>query len=154
MMANTSRLPGNTGNTGNTGSTGSTGHGAQDLKNKAQDVASNLGQRAQDAASSAAQTARETASNLGQRAEDSLSNVGERMSDLAGTLRDRAPREGMLGNAASSVASGLETGGRYLQEHGFSDMSDDLSSLIRSNPIPSLLIGFGAGFLVGMALRR
>jgi len=150
-MANTSRLPGGTGNTGSSGSTGSTG---QDLKNKAQEAASNVAQTARDAASSAAQRAQEVAGNLGQRAEDALSTVGERMSGLADTIRDRAPQEGVLGTAAGSVASGLETGGRYLQEHGFGDMADDLSSMIRSNPIPSLLVGFGVGFLVGMALRR
>ena len=55
---------------------------------------------------------------------------------------------------AEAVADQLESGGHYLSEHGFSDMTDDLSALIRQNPLPSLLVGFGVGFMIGMAWRR
>jgi ElaB/YqjD/DUF883 family membrane-anchored ribosome-binding protein len=76
------------------------------------------------------------------------------MSSLAGTLRQNVPHEGMMGTAAGAVADRLESGGQYLQEHGLGDMADDLSSLIRQHPLPSMAIVFGIGFLLGGALRR
>jgi hypothetical protein len=46
------------------------------------------------------------------------------------------------------VASTLEQGGRYIQEEGLSGMTDDLTNLIKKNPIPALLFGIGIGFLL------
>jgi hypothetical protein len=46
------------------------------------------------------------------------------------------------------------TGGRYLQEHDLGDMADDMTSVVRRYPLPALCIGFGVGFLLGMALTR
>jgi hypothetical protein len=75
------------------------------------------------------------------------------MQSLAGTIREKAPQEGMMGHAASSVAGALESGGRYLQEEGLSGMGRDISSLIRRNPIPAVLIGVGIGYLIARATR-
>jgi len=80
--------------------------------------------------------------------------MGQRMSSVAGTLRQQAPRSGVMGSAAGAVADRLESGGRYLQEHGVSDITDDLGGLVRRNPIPALCLAFGVGFLIGMASRR
>jgi hypothetical protein len=117
-------------------------------------TASNLGQQAREVASNVADKARDLAGTAGERTDDALASVGQGMSSLAGTLRQKAPREGMLGSAAGSVASSLDAGGRYLQQHGVSEIGDDLGNLIRQYPIPSLLAVFGVGFLVGSALRR
>jgi hypothetical protein len=79
--------------------------------------------------------------------------VGSGMESLAGTIRQHAPDSGMLGTASQKVARGLESGGRYLQEEGLRGIGEDLTNLIRRNPIPALLIGLGLGFLIGRALR-
>jgi ElaB/YqjD/DUF883 family membrane-anchored ribosome-binding protein len=76
------------------------------------------------------------------------------MASMAGSLRQGAPREGMLGSAATAVADRLESGGRYLQHHGVSEMTDDLASVIRRNPLPALGVAFGVGVLIGLAMRR
>jgi hypothetical protein len=76
------------------------------------------------------------------------------MQSLAGTLRDRGPHEGMLGSASTTVAGALESGGRYLQEEGFSGMMDDVAGIIRRNPIPAVLIGIGLGFLIARTTSR
>lgn len=155
-MANTSNNPGNASRAEQT-----TAAAAQ----KVGDMASQAGQRAQEALSSAAQRAGETASNLGQRAEEmassaaqrageTVSSLGQGMSSLAGTLRHSAPQQGMLGTAADAVADRLEAGGQYLQERNLADMTDDLSGLIRQHPLPSMMVVFGLGFLVGNVLRR
>jgi len=33
-------------------------------------------------------------------------------------------------------------------------MGEELAGVIRRNPVPSLLVAFGFGFLIGMASRR
>jgi hypothetical protein len=54
---------------------------------------------------------------------------------------------------ASGVASALDSSGRYLEEQGLSGMADDVTNLIRRNPIPAMLIGVGLGFLLARLTR-
>jgi hypothetical protein len=149
----------------NHGTSGNVGQGASDLKNrgmeagahvaeKAKDTASSVMDKAKDVASSVAGQARSVASNLGDRADDATSAVGGGMKTLASSLRERAPQGGMMGSAASSVAGALESGGRYLQEHGLGDMGGDLVNLIRRNPIPAMFVGIGIGYLFARATSR
>jgi hypothetical protein len=60
----------------------------------------------------------------------------------------------MLGSAASGVASQLEAGGHYLQEHGLNDVAEDLSGLIHRYPVQSLFVGLFVGYLLGRTLSR
>jgi hypothetical protein len=80
--------------------------------------------------------------------------IGEQMETLAGKVREKAPAEGSLGTAASSVADKLEGAGAYLQEKGFDDMVEDLTALVRRYPMQSLLIGMGLGYLLGRNTNR
>jgi len=121
---------------------------------KAQDTASNLADKARDAASNVGDKARDLAHKAEDRTDDALSSMGQRMSSMAGSLRQSAPRSGMVGSAADAVADRLESGGRYLQEHGVSEITDDLGSVIRRNPLPSVCIALGVGFLIGMVASR
>jgi ElaB/YqjD/DUF883 family membrane-anchored ribosome-binding protein len=130
------------------------GQAASNLGQKAQDTASNLAQKARDTASDLGHRAQELAGTAGERTDDALGVVGHGMSNLAGTIRQNVPREGMLGSAAGSVAEGLEAGGRYLSEHGMSEIGDDVGRLVRQHPLPALLTVFGIGVLLGTALRR
>jgi len=75
------------------------------------------------------------------------------MESLAGTIRQKAPHEGVFGNAASSVADTLEQGGRYIREEGLSGMADDLTNTIRRNPLPAVLVAVAIGFLLARATR-
>jgi len=140
------------------------GQTGTDLKNKAKEAASNVADKARetasavasqakDVASNVADKARDMASNLGERAQDATSSVGHGMQSLAGTIRERAPEGGMMGTAATSVAGALETGGKYIEEQGLSGMGEDLTDLIRRNPIPAMLVGVGIGYLLARALR-
>jgi len=126
----------------------------QDLTDRARTTAANVADKARDTASNVADKARDTASQLSGRAEDALSTVGEKMTSLADQLREHAPREGTLGNAASTVADSLRTSGRYLQEHDFQDMGQDMTRLVRNYPVQSLLFAFGIGALMGMTITR
>jgi hypothetical protein len=76
------------------------------------------------------------------------------MQSLAGSIRESAPHSGMMGSASTSVADSLERGGRYLQEEGLKGIADDVTDLVRKNPIPALLIGIGLGFILARATSR
>jgi hypothetical protein len=135
---------------------------ASDVKNKAQDLgsaaygqakdmASNMADKARDAASTAGQKASDAASYVGQRAEDATSAAAGGLRSLAGQVRQTAPREGMFGSAAGSVANALDHTGQYLEDQGLSGVAEDFTGLIRRNPIPALLIGVAVGFLLAKA---
>jgi hypothetical protein len=120
---------------------------------KAQDTASTLMDKAKQAAGTVADKAKDVASAVGDRAESATHAVGSGMQSLAGTIRDRAPQSGIIGGAASGVAGALDRGGRYLEEQGLGGMGEDLTNMIRRNPIPALLIGVGLGFLLARMTR-
>jgi hypothetical protein len=122
-----------------------------DLTQGAREAGQQAMDKAKDVASSVGERARDVASNIGQRAEDATSSVGGSMKSLAGQIRDHGPREGMMGGATSAVADTLEKGGRYLQEEGLRGIGEDLTGLIRRNPIPAILVGVGVGFLLARA---
>lgn len=118
------------------------------VMDKAKEMASSAVDTVKDAASSVAHSIGEAGSAVGDKANEATSAVGGGMKSLAGTIRQHRPHEGMLGTASASVADSLESGGRYLQEEGLRGMADDVTNMIRRNPIPALLIGIGLGFLL------
>jgi F0F1-type ATP synthase assembly protein I len=120
---------------------------------KAKDTASNVIDKAKQAASTVAEKAKDVASAVGDKADSAVSSVGSGMQSLAGTIRDKGPDSGVLGGAASSVASALDTSGRYLEEQGLSGIADDMTNLIRRYPIPAILIGIGMGYMLARVTR-
>jgi len=121
---------------------------------KAQEVASNLTDKAKEVASNISQRAGDVAHTAEKKTDDTLASMGQRISSMAGSLRQTAPREGVVGSAAGAVADRLDSSGRYLQEHGVSEITDDIAGVIRRNPLPALCLAFGVGFFIGMAARR
>jgi len=119
---------------------------ADDKLKKAQQVGSQAADKAKDALASAGEA-------VGETADAGAAAVGGGLKSLAGTIREQGPREGMFGDAASTLAKGLETGGRYLQKEGLTGMADDVTEMIRKNPIPAVLVGIGIGFLLGQLTR-
>src|ERR1017187_866877 len=78
-----------------------------------------------------------------EKAEQATEAVGAGMESLGETIREHKPQAGVLGAAGEAVAQKLETGGRYLEEHGLKGIGEDITNMIRRNPIPTLLIGVG-----------
>jgi len=135
-----------------------------DVKNKVQGAANKAGEQAKDLASSVSERASDVAHDLGQAgrsavsgaghmAENATAKVGEGMKTLAQSVREYSPGSGTLGTAASTVADSLESGASYLQKEGLSGMADDLSGVIKRNPIPAVLVGIGLGFLLARVTR-
>ena len=134
---------------------------ASEFGRKAEDTAQavgssvkSFGESLRDKGEDVANAAKQAASDLGKRAEDATHSVGGGLKSLGETIRDKGPSEGVMGTAASSVASGLECGGQYLQQQGIKGIADDMTKLIRNNPIPALFVGVGLGFLLARATMR
>jgi uncharacterized protein YjbJ (UPF0337 family) len=96
----------------------------------------------------------ETSSPAMGKASQSISAVGEKIGSLADVIRDRAPHEGAVATAATTMADKLGAAGSYLQEKNLDHMVSDLSNMIRRYPVPSLLIGLGIGYLLARSTRR
>jgi len=140
-MADTSTNKGTQWNQGQ----GGQGKEQQGQGNQGQGTVAGVAQMARDAASSVTQTASE-------QAKQAASTVAGGMHSLAGTIREHTPSEGMLGTAAGTVADSLDSGSRYLQQEGFAGLVDDVSNVVRRNPVSSILCCVGVGFVLGWVL--
>ena len=118
---------------------------------KTEDAVSYVGHKAEDAASYVGKRAEDAAAYVGKKTDEAGATVGSSLRSLGASVRDRGPDRGIAGNASSAVADTLESSGRYLQEEGLKDIAEDVTNLIRRNPIPALLVGVAAGYLVGKA---
>jgi len=153
-MANASTGPkGKDEHRSNPTSSSSTGNTGQATMEKAKDFVSQVGDKAREAASSVGEMASNAASNVGKKAEDLTSSAGSSLRQAGESLSHAAPSGGMFGGAAQTVAQGLKQGGRYLEDAGLSGISEDVTNVIRRNPIPAVMIGIGLGFLLGRVLR-
>jgi hypothetical protein len=119
---------------------------ANDKLKKAQDAGSHALDKTKDAVKGAGEALSETA-------DAGVAAVGGGMKSLAGTIRENGPHDGMLGEATTTIAKGLESGGKYLQKEGVSGMADDVSEMIKRNPIPAVLVGVGIGFMLAQLTR-
>lgn len=146
-MADThNKNQGGQGNQGNQGGANKGGQGNQGGAGKGGAGGSTM-EKMTETAKGAMGTVTETASGMmsaaGEQAQSAVGGVASGMKTLAGTIRGQ---EGMLGGAAGTVADTLESGSRYLQQEGLSGIADDLTGVIRRNPLPAALVCVGIGF--------
>jgi len=132
--------------------TGTTEEVAAYVGRKTEDAASYMGHKAENATLYAGHKAEDAALYVGKKTGDASAAVGSGLRSLGETVRERGPEGGMAGDASAAVADTLDSSGRYLQEEGLKDMVDDVSTLIRRYPIPALIVGVAAGYLVGRTL--
>jgi hypothetical protein len=124
------------------------------LGDKAKNLTDATVGKVEDAAGVVVKTARDAASSVGSQADRATHAVGSGMESMGHTLRERMPNKGVLGAATSSVAGGLETGGKYLEDEGIKGIADDVTNLIRRNPFPALLIGVALGYAIARLTSR
>jgi ElaB/YqjD/DUF883 family membrane-anchored ribosome-binding protein len=125
-----------------------------EILSSVESAAAKAGEKVQQATSAAMSKAQDLASSASRRVDEAAAALGERVRSAGGAIRERGPREGMLGSATGAVAESLENTGRYIQEEGIGGMAEDITELIRRNPIPAMLVGVGIGFLLAKMLRR
>jgi len=135
----------------------STTNQGQNTKEKVKDAATSVANQAGDMASKVASQASDMASKVvnkvGETAESATSSVGSSLQSAAGSLRENLPNKGMLGTATETVASTLESSGKYLEDKGLSGMSDDIAGVIKRYPIPAVLLALGLGYLIARSTR-
>lgn len=124
-----------------------------ETKDKAQETAHSVADKARDVASNVGHKVSEAASSVGHGADRAVQSAGSGMQSFADTVRERGPQSGMFGSASSAVADSLDSAGEYLESHGLSGIGEDITNLVRRNPIPALLIGIGVGFLLARVVR-
>jgi len=121
--------------------------------NQAKEAASGVIGQVKDMASTAGHAVGNAATTVGHKAEDAVCSVGKGMESLGEKVREKGPEHGLLGKATGAVAGALETSGKYLEDKKISGMAEDLTNLIKRNPIPALFIGVGLGFLLARTFR-
>lgn len=114
-------------------------------------MASETRETARNVAEKAQAKAQEVGNQVAQKADKAVSSVGQGMSSLGDRIRRNAPERS---TTAQAVADRLEAGGRYLQEHQVEDLAEEVTGVIRRNPMQSLWIGVAAGLLLGAAFAR
>ncbi|MFO7692788.1 MAG: hypothetical protein R6V57_06870 [Vicinamibacterales bacterium] len=114
----------------------------KEFSEKSGGVVANLTSKAQELGANAASTAN-----------DAASAVGDKMESLAVTIRANAPSEGRVGTVASTIAGGLMSASSYLRDKKYNNLAKDVTGLVRTYPIHSLLIGVGVGYLLARRTR-
>ncbi|HEY0984380.1 MULTISPECIES: hypothetical protein [unclassified Schlesneria] len=125
--------------------------GAQGAVDNVRKAAGYVADQASEAACNASKGIASAGSYLDQKAEDAACAIGGGLKAAGEAVRHNIPQEGRLGQASSAVAQRLTETGEYLEREGLDGIMQDVSSVIRKNPIPALLIGIGLGVLVARA---
>lgn len=124
---------------------------ATDAADNVKNAASYMAEQAKDAACQVSKQAATAGSYIDSKAEDATSALGGGLKAAGDAIRQNLPQEGRFGQASSTVAQGLSDAGSYIEREGLKGIGGDLSSLIKNNPIPALLLGIGLGFLMARA---
>jgi methyl-accepting chemotaxis protein len=119
----------------------------------AKEAAASMGEMASHAASAVGAMASQAASDVGKRADELTASAGAGIQELGDRLSKNAPQAGVLGSASQAVARTVKDGGKYIEGAKLGGMTEDIAQLIRRNPIPSVLIGFGLGWFLCRKLR-
>jgi hypothetical protein len=119
----------------------------------AQKIGEDTKKTAESMAGNVMDKAKEAGSFISEKADQATGAVGSSMESLGHSLREHTPQGGMVGAAGEAVATRLEQGGRYLEQHGMGDMAGEISTMIRRNPLPAVLIGIGVGFFLARLTR-
>lgn len=97
--------------------------------------------------------AQEFGSTAANKANDAATAMGGTIGSLASVIRENAPHEGAVATAATAVVDGLESASSYLREKKFDHLAKDVTALVHTYPVQSLLIGIGLGYLLARRTR-
>jgi ElaB/YqjD/DUF883 family membrane-anchored ribosome-binding protein len=112
-----------------------------------------------DAIGDASSQVKERAAQLGRTAaqmvDETRGSTAEALQSTTHSLRSTAQSSGeAITNVANRTAEKLESTAKYVREHDFRGMMQDVEEVVRRNPTPSLFAAIAVGFLMGSALRR
>jgi len=81
------------------------------------------------------------------KAEEQLNQFTSSSADWVSQAKEKVGQA--VGQAKEKVTEVVKEGKEYFQNTNIPDMATDLRKLIERNPIPSVLLGLGLGFLIG-----
>jgi len=117
----------------------------------AKDAASEVKKSVSDLASDARDKATQVANSVAESANRQREKAAKGLHKAASVIDSAGPR---ASEAAHKVAQGLDGTASYLEDHGLSDMGDDVLGVFRRYPAQALLSSLAIGFLLGRTLRR
>ena len=128
---------------------------------KAKEAAASVSEMASLAAAAVGAMASHAASNagvmasqdVGKKADELAANAGANIQGLGDMISKNSPESGLLKNASEVVAGVVKEGGEYLHEAKLSGLTEDVTHVIRRNPIQSVLIALGVGWFIGRTLK-
>ena len=85
---------------------------------------------------------------VAQRFDDATTRAGRKVEQMGYKARER------ISTAADTVAEKAQSVGSFLQERDIAAMADDVADVIRRYPVQSVLVGIGAGFMLGRMTSR
>lgn len=105
--------------------------------------------KAKEAAASVAHSLSEADVRAGvNKAKEMATSVAHSVSDAATYVGQKAD------SVTRRAGETLETTGHHLREDGLQSITADITALVRRNPIPALLVGFGLGYLLAHSSGR
>ena len=108
-------------------------------------------EKARESATAVKDQALEAVSHAGKKADEVAASAGRGLEAMADGIRQHAPSNGIVGDASKQLVSTLQSSGRYLEEHGVTGMADEVTEIIRRNPIPAIFVALGLGFVLARA---
>lgn len=131
-----------------------------DMKDRIKSGIDNAADRAKtgtERVGEAGNTARQEGPGMVDRLKDNAHQFVDRAGEVGGQARDKVSEwAGDAGTAARQAGERVQNwaGDAYESCAGeVNDLGRQVTSLIRSNPIPAVLIGFGVGLLLGRAAK-
>jgi hypothetical protein len=110
-------------------------------------------EQAKEAVASVGEMAGQAVSAVGKKADELTASAGSGLGKWGDALSEKTAHEGVFGHASQAVAEKLKEGGHYLEEAKFTGLTSDVTKMIRKNPVPAVIVGFGIGFLLGRTMR-
>lgn len=129
-------------------------HESSNAAAKVRETAGSIGKMAGAAASAVGNMASQAAENLSDDADYLASSAGRGVQRFGEQLSRTAPHSGMLGDVSQSVAHSITEGGEYLESSKLSGLGKDLTKVIQRNPIPTIAISIGLGWLASRMFRK
>ncbi|MDP8988679.1 MAG: hypothetical protein M3N41_01190 [Acidobacteriota bacterium] len=122
------------------------------------DQASEIAKQAKDALTDTAKTVKDKTQEFGRAAvnklEENRVSAAGALHSAATSLHENASKLPNGPDLAHSAAEKVDAVSGYLQGHDTKQMMADVEAMVKKNPMPSLLIAGGLGFLIGRTLRN
>jgi len=120
---------------------------------RGRDAMHSVGSAASHAAQGVGQMASDAASDVGRRADDMTSRAGAGIEEFGDSITEHGPQKGMMGDATRAIGNTVHAGGEYLKNEKLSGIGEDLAQLVQRNPLMTIAVAVGLGWLLANRFR-